>query len=178
MSIPPHVDVILDKIIKREGRTYENVKHDKGGPTKFGITLGRLRTERGRHMTWENVRDLTEPEARAIYYDAYFKRPRIGELHPVVMEAVFDCYVTSGTWAIKLLQQILGDLGFDVRVDGELGEETLDAVDKAADAMGDDLRRAYAVERTHFFGRIVANNSTQGKFLRGWINQRSRPYFK
>lgn len=178
MDIPHNINAIITKIIDREGRKYENVKHDKGGPTKFGITLGRLRTEFGRHKTWEDVRDLTEDEARQIYYSAYFLRPKIGELPPVIMEAVLDFYVTSGNWAIKVLQELLTDVGFDLRIDGVLGALTLDACDKAAEGMGEDLRRAYAVSRAHFFGRIVANNATQGKFLRGWLNQRARPYFK
>jgi len=178
VEIPEHINAILTKIISREGKTYENVKHDRGGPTKFGITLGRMRTEFGKNQTWEDVRDLTEERARESYYRAYFLRPKIGELPPIIMEAVLDFYVTSGTWAIKCLQDMLNDLGFDLPVDGVLGEQTLDACDKAAEAMGNDFLKAYAVERTHFFGRIVANNSTQGKFLRGWINQRSRPYFK
>jgi len=172
------VESIIDDIIKREGRVYENVAHDKGGPTKFGITLDRLRTERGRHITWENVRDLTEKEARAIYLDAYYHRPGIDKLPVEMQSPVMDWYVTSGTWAIKGLQNLLRDIGFDVPVDGSLGADDYEATENALEAMGADLVSAYAVERTHFFGRIVANNASQGKFLRGWINKRSRPYFK
>lgn len=176
--IPEHINSLISAIIEKEGSTYENVKHDKGGPTKFGITLGRLRTERGSKQTWEHVRDLTEQEAREIYYSAYFLRPRIDALPPSIIEGVLDFYVTSGTWAIKCLQDLLSDIGFATPATGVLDEETLDAADKAAAAMGDDFRRAYAVERAHFFGRICANSETQGKFLRGWINQRARPFFR
>lgn len=172
------VESIIDDIIKREGRTYENVANDKGGPTKFGITLDRLRTERGRHIDWQNVRDLTEKEAREIYRSAYYTRPGIDKLPEAMQSPVMDWYTTSGTWAIKGLQNVLRDIGFDVPVDGNLGADDYEATENALDAMGDDLINAYAVERCHFFGRIVANNATQGKFLRGWINKRARPYFK
>lgn len=177
MSIPDHINKLLDGIIAREGRTYENVKHDRGGPTKFGITLGRLRTERGKHMTWEDVRDLSEDEARQIYYDAYFRRPGLDKLPAQIMPFALDFYVTSGTWAIKCLQNVLSDVGFELTADGVIGPMTAEAAEAAQEAMGDDLLRAYIVERSHFFGRIVANDASQGKFLRGWLSQRARLFW-
>lgn len=178
MAIPAYINKLLDGIIEREGRTYENVKHDRGGPTKFGITLGRLRTERGKHITWEDVRDLTEDEARNIYYDAYFRRPGLEKLPEQIVPFALDFYVTSGTYAIKCLQNVLSDVGFDLTADGVIGPLTAEAAEAAQEAMGDDLLRAYIVERTHFFGRIVATRANQGKFLRGWVNQRSRTFWR
>jgi lysozyme family protein len=168
---------ILTDIIDREGRTYENVPGDRGGPTKFGITLGRLKTERG-HASWEDVRSLTETEARDIYYRAYFERPQIDNLPPEIQPFILDWYVTSGTWAIKGLQDVLRDLGIDLKADGVIGNLTLDAAQAAQDGMGEDLLRALIVERAHFFGRIVANDEGQGKFIRGWINGRIVPFWE
>lgn len=178
MSIDSVIDALIDRVFEREGTTYENVEHDRGGPTKYGITLGRLRSERGRDKTWEDVRDLTADEAREIYKDAYFRRPKIDQLPEEIVEFVFDTYVTSGTWAVKLLQYVLVDAGFDLTVDGEVGVETIEAAEMAQEGMGADLLRALIVERTHFFGRIVANSGAQGKFLRGWVNQRALEFWR
>jgi lysozyme family protein len=173
------IENLITKVIVREGGLrYENVSGDRGGPTKAGITIGRLRTERGRHMTADDVAALTEDDVRAIYKSAYFTRPKIDQLPESIIEFAFDWYVTSGTWAVKGLQDLLNDAGFGLPVDGVLGADTLDAAHAAAQGMGDDLLRAYVIERTHFFGRIVDNDESQGKFLRGWINGRSKPFWK
>lgn len=172
------IDELISRIFEREGRKYENVKNDRGGPTKYGITLGRLRTERGRHMTWQHVRDLTEDDAREIYRDAYFRRPRIDQLPDSIVEFVFDGFVTSGTWSIKFLQEVLRDAGFEITVDGEVGIETIEAAEMAVEAMGKDLLRAIVIERTHFFGRIVAGREDQGKFIRGWVDQRAHAFWR
>ncbi len=177
MSRESVIDELITRVFAREGTTYENVKHDRGGPTKYGITLGRLRTERGRHMTWQDVRDLTADEAREIYKDAYFRRPRIGELPEEIIEFVFDTYVTSGTWAVTILQQTLRDAGFDLSIDGVIGAQTIEAAEIAQRDMQHDLLLALIVGRTHFFGRIYANDARQGKFIRGWVNQRAYKFW-
>jgi lysozyme family protein len=173
-----YIDTLITKVIDREGRAYENVANDRGGPTKFGITLGRLRTEWGRHCTADHVRNLTEEQARKIYRDAYFVRPRIDQLPEQIVEFVFDSYVTSGTWGIKFVQRVLADVGFDMPEDGVVSAEVVDAAEKAQAAMGRDFLRALIVERANFFGRIVANDGSQGKFLRGWINQRAAKFWE
>jgi len=171
------IDALITKVIEREGRTYENVPGDRGGPTKFGITIGRLRTERGRNKTAEDVRNLTEDDARQIYRDAYIHRPKLDQLPQEILEFAYDWYTTSGTWAIKGLQDLLNDMGAGLAVSGVVDADTVDAAFAAQEAMGTDFLKAYVVERTHFFGRIVANSAGQGKFLRGWINGRSRPFW-
>lgn len=176
---PEWLHAFIGDIIRREGGLrYENVANDRGGPTFAGITIGRLRTERGLSRTVDDLKALTEDDVRSIYESAYYVRPRIDWLPDPIQKAVMDFYVTSGMWAIKALQNVLNDVGFDIQVDGEIGADTAEATQMALDAMGDDLQRAYIVEKTNFFGRIVANSANQGKFLRGWINGRSRPFWK
>ena len=166
------LDDIITAIIDNEGRTYENVRHDRGGPTKFGITLGRLRTERGKNVTWEDVRDLTEDEARDIYKRAYWFRPKINLLPWQLQHAVVDFYVTSGTWAIKRLQRMLDQAGYPTIEDGVIGPGTLASAFAFCDAApAHVVVNAYCEARADFYRRIVAGNPSQKKFLRGWLNR-------
>lgn len=179
MASDAYIQQLITRVIQKEGLYYVNHPNDRGGPTYAGITLSRLRSERGAHITAEDVKRLTESEVRKIYADAYFKRPRIGELPDSIVEFVFDGYVTSGTWAIKHLQQVLNDAGHQLRVDGVLGGLTLAAAEEAEKRMGADLLRALIVERTHFFFRIAAGRPDQNVFLRGWITKRAHdPFWK
>lgn len=176
---PDWLKDFITEIIEREGGLkYENVANDRGGPTKAGITIGRLRTERGRDKTVEDLKALTEDDIRQIYESAYYIRPRIHWLPDQIQRFAMDFWTTSGTNAAEYLQRLLVDVGFDLAITKEFDAETCEAAHMAQQAMGDDLLRAYVVERAHFFARINANDDSQGKFLRGWINGRCRPFFK
>jgi lysozyme family protein len=167
------LDQMIDDVLKREGSVYENHPADSGGPTKFGITLGRLRTERGKHMTWLDVKNLTEPEARAIYKDAYYFRPKIDQLPDGAIEiAVFDWYVNSGTWGIKGLQKTLTAFGYKCDVDGAIGPQTVRQCYACLTKVPESVfLAAYLQERRRFYDRIVASRPSQRVFLRGWYNR-------
>jgi lysozyme family protein len=165
------LDDMITDILDREGRVYENHPNDRGGPTKFGITLGRLQQERGR-ATWQDVRDLTEAEARAIYKNAYYDRPKIERLPDELEAAVFDFYVNSGTWAIKKLQQMLNQLGFKCAIDGGIGPETVrQSYACLAKYDAGSVLKLYFEIRREFFRSIVRSNPTQSVFLKGWLNR-------
>ena len=67
---------IIDGIIKREGG-YVNNPADRGGPTKFGITLKTLKAWRGSPVTAWGVEGLGEDEAREIYESEYLVKPGV-----------------------------------------------------------------------------------------------------
>ncbi len=167
------LDQMIDDVFEKEGRVYENHPNDKGGPTKFGITLGRLRTERGKHMTWQDVRDLTEPEARGIYKDAYYLRPKIDRLPDGNIEvAVFDWYVNSGTWAIKGLQKVIKAFGYACDVDGALGPQTVRQCYACLQEVPEPVfLAAYMQERIRFYHSILRTNPSQVTFIKGWLNR-------
>lgn len=167
------LDQMIDDVFEREGRVYENHPADTGGPTKFGITLGRLRTERGKHMTALDVKNLTESEARAIYKDAYFYRPKIDQLPDGPVEvAVFDWYVNSGTWGTKGLQKVLNAFGYKCDVDGKIGPQTVRQCYACLAVVPEPVfLAAYLQERRRFYDRIVASRPSQRVFLRGWRNR-------
>src|ERR1041384_4619075 len=138
---------IIDDLIRREGSTYSDHPADRGGPTKYGITLRTLRAWRHRIEPSQitdasDVEALTEEEARAIYTAMYVINPRFIELNDVRLQALLvDCGVQHGTErATRWLQEALG-----VKVDGDLGPLTLAAANASSRAHG--LMRDRSEER-------------------------------
>lgn len=142
----------VEKILIREGRTFVDHPADRGGPTKFGITLRTLARWRRGPVTAEDVANLTEEEAVQIYEQEYLKGPGIDRiLNPQLQDVVLDCAVNHGPdTAVTLLQRALG-----VDVDGILGPQTEKAVNNS-----DPVKLALRVlaHRVRFFGAIVTRD--------------------
>ena len=125
--------VLLDRIIDREGRSYTAYPDPQhpgqwiDPPTRFGITADELGDWRhlGRAATAQEVQNLEEPEARAIYVARYIVGPRFAEIADAVLrEAVIDFGINSGQpRAAFYLQQAAG-----VTRDMIVGPVTLTAV--------------------------------------------------
>lgn len=156
---------IIEGIIAREGG-YVDHPADRGGPTNYGITLGRLREWRGDpNITANDVRMMRRGEAALIYLNDYIHRPGfhlIPDDH--LREHVIDFGVHSGpvTAAIKL-QKVVG-----VKQDGLIGPDTMKAIRRMGAAKASNLLMA---ERIKLFGRVVSKDHSQAVFLNGWLNR-------
>ena len=155
---------IIDGIIKREGG-YVNNPADRGGPTKYGITLKTLTAWRNRIVPPEYMAGLEEHEARAIYYSEYLVKPGLDKINSVFVRAfVLDSAVQHGPkTAIRWLQKIVR-----VPVDGILGPVSLEAINRWDT---DVLYRMMLAERCRFYGRLITNDPTQAVFAAGWANR-------
>lgn len=149
-------------VLEREGG-FVNDPADRGGATKYGITRATLARARGKPVSAEDVRALRITEAARIYELNYWSAsgcPGINDERLAL--CVFDAAVNHGpAKAIKLLQKALG-----ITEDGVFGPLTLKAVHVS------DPRRVvadYLELRAAFFRRIVENDPTQLKFLKGWL---------
>ena len=147
-------------VLRHEGGFVEHPS-DPGGPTKYGITLRTLREWRGDEtLTADDVRALTEAEAREIYLARYWNPIRGDELPPGVDLAVFDYAVNSGVRrASRDLQAVVG-----VPQDGAIGRVTLAAV-REHDA---SVVIANLCERRRAFLRTLRTFETFG---RGWLRR-------
>ncbi|MGE0109756.1 MAG: glycoside hydrolase family 108 protein [Bdellovibrionales bacterium] len=167
---------ILDDILRREGwPTYTNDPSDRGGPTKGGITLATLAAWRGNPVTAEDVRDLGEAEARAIYESEYITKPCFDKITNDLLRAqVVDAGVLHGqSTAIKWLQAIAG-----VKTDGCFGPVSQGAVNAMS---ARDVGIKFAALRIRFIGAIVSKNyqarqsgltqKDQSRFASGWLNR-------
>lgn len=120
----------LELMFGHEGG-YVNVKTDRGGPTKYGVTHKTLAAHLGVvSVTAERVKAMTLAEATAIYQRSYWSQSG-GDVLPAGLDyAAFDFGVNSGpSRAVKSLQAVLAAKGgYAGKVDGHIGEQTLAAV--------------------------------------------------
>jgi len=165
------VDELLDEVIAREGG-FVHHPADRGGPTRFGITQATLSEWLGRSTTVDEVRTLEEETAREIYVALYLAGPRVGTLPPEIVPHVFDMAVNHGPRrAVRMLQEVLGLAGWRVDVDGVIGPQTRKAAFEAQADMGPFFTNAIADQRANFYRCLVAADSSQRVFLRGWLNR-------
>lgn len=155
---------IIDDVLLREGG-YVDHPADHGGPTNFGVTLSTLGAWRGKPVTADDVRSLTEGEARDIYREMYVHRPGFNRIADDRLRSlVIDAAVNHGAKrAVKLLQAAL-----KITVDGTLGPETIKAL-FATEAKS--LYLGLCAERVRFYGRILSADHSQVVFASGWMNR-------
>ena len=174
------VKEIATAIVIREGG-YVNDPDDPGGATNFGVTI---HTMRRLHLDLtgdgtvdvEDVRRLTQAQAIDIFIKHYFEAPLISELPRELQPTVFDMYVNAGGNAVKILQNLLRDMGYELAVDGALGPKSLAAVRAAMKSAPDHLVDAYGIARRNYYFRIADKRPASRKYARtraggkgGWI---------
>lgn len=149
----------LDIVLRHEGG-FSNDPQDPGGATMMGITRATLAAWRGAPVTEEEVRALTEEEAREIYRANYWNVLRCDQLPAGLDLTVFDFGVNAGPGAgARLLQRALG-----VRADGAIGPITLAAA-RAAEP-GACIDRLARLREDHYRGL-----PTFPRFGRGWLRR-------
>lgn len=159
------IEDVISGVLAKEGGFVDDAL-DKGGPTNRGVTAATLGAYRnlGRAATRDEVKALTEDEARAIYRARYITGPGLDALPEWLLPLVVDDAVLSGPrTAITTLQQVIG-----VVADGEIGPKTVRAI-AAKDPTA--LCRDLVTARVLRFARIVETNPSQLLFLRGWLSR-------
>ncbi len=162
--------LIIDGIIDREGG-YVNHPADRGGPTKFGITIPTLEMHTGIKGLGEiDIRELTRKEAFAIYYKSYVIDPGYTIIKdPLLLEMVVDAAVHSGqSRATKWLQEALR-----VNPDGKIGPVTTDAMIQAGGTYEHlrKIRSRFVAQRIQHLGRIITDTPSNAAFAAGWANR-------
>jgi lysozyme family protein len=174
---------MAEEIVAREGG-YVNDPDDPGGATKHGVTIHTMRRlgldlNRDGKITAGDVKQLSRAQAVDIYLLHYFTRPGIEALPEALHDTVFDMYVNAGSNAVKILQRLLRDMGFDIAVDGAIGPQTTRIAHAAArEAGGDRLRDMYGIARRNYYFRLADRRTASRKYARtqaggkgGWIKR-------
>lgn len=171
---------IAEAIVAREGG-FVNDPDDPGGATKHGVTIGTLRRlardiDGDGDVDIADVKALTEAEALEIFIQHYFKRPGIADLPEPLWATVFDMYVNAGSHAVRLLQQLLRDMGHMIAVDGVIGPKTRAAAEHAAAMAPDHLVDAYGIARRNYYYALADRRPSSRKYAKrrdggkgGWI---------
>lgn len=167
-------DQAFNKLLKVEGEEYTDYPLDKGGPTKFGITLKTYNDFTGLNVNVDVIKSLTIATARSIYKAFIWHRlqlDRIGATHPEIALAYFDQAVNRGSFgATRMIQQSVNKFyGYPRLIDdGILGEKTLSEIEKIPKK--DLCLSLFKVIQLGYI-RVVKNNPDQIVFLEGWINR-------
>ncbi|OEZ98761.1 glycoside hydrolase family 108 protein [Duganella phyllosphaerae] len=172
---------VIDAVLRAEGG-YVNDAADRGGETNFGITVA---VARANGYTGA-MRDMPEAVARAIYTARYIAEPKFDKvlaIHAGVAAELIDTGINMGPHrAAEFLQRCLN--GFNdtgaryapLFVDGRLGELSLGALAAFLKWRGQEgalvLLRALNGVQTERYLAITEANTTQRRFLYGWIKER------
>lgn len=163
--------LFFPKLMGEEGGDkFTERSSDRGGPTKFGITLktwiacgydkdhnGIINAEDLKLITWQDAEAIAKP----IYWDKVG-----GDIIPSQAVAEFSAdwaYNSGAVTAVKHLQRILG-----LADDGIAGPQTLAAI-KAAPQ--EPLFEKLKASRLQFVAAIVAGDPSQAPNLEGWNNR-------
>lgn len=171
---------LASEIVAREGG-YVDDPDDPGGVTNHGVTLQTMQRlgldlDGDGRVDARDLRHLTRAQAVEIYIRHYFDAPRLGRLPEALQASVFDMFVNAGSQAIRLLQVLLGRLGFETLVDGVLGPQTSAHSHQAMAQGGGLFVDAYGIERRNYYYRLGDQRPASRKFARiraggkgGWI---------
>ncbi|WP_106159876.1 holin-associated N-acetylmuramidase [Hasllibacter halocynthiae] len=174
------VSGIARDIVRREGGFVDD-PDDPGGATKHGVTVGTLR-RLGLDLTGDgrvgvaDVRAMTPERAAAIFVREYHDRPGIALLPEALRPSVFDFYVNAGSAAVRVLQELLTEMGEPLVVDGIIGPLTAGAAHRALARAPAHLADAYGIARREWYYALARRRPRLRKFARrrdggkgGWI---------
>ncbi|MFV0642937.1 MAG: glycoside hydrolase family 108 protein [Sphingomonadaceae bacterium] len=170
---------------------------DRGGETKYGISLRFLRVEgafdedgNGRpdfdldmdgDIDGADIRLLTIGDARYLYLKCFWMPLGCDGLPMPIGEILFDQAVNGGAFAArKLLQRAinlcLARMGESlITVDGRIGPDTLDAMTFVLAKRGmTALIEACRVAAADRYRLIAQRYPSQKRFLKGWLRRAER----
>lgn len=152
----------IEMALKHEGY-YSNDPVDRGGPTKFGITLATLSIYRKAPVSEAMVKELTLDEALKVYQALYWDPMLLEQVNDHRLSSIIlDQAINRGCVAVtRKLQRLLG-----VGVDGIMGPRTIAALN-LVDAKSFGLKFCFDAQMSYI--EICYKDPTQLKFLRGWI---------
>lgn len=163
VDVPTDYEIVR-MILLHEGidGAYTNDILDRGGPTRWGITIPVLALHRGvspSSINAHDIQNLSREEAESIYV-ARFIHP-FADIADPLRANVIDMGVNAGQRrATVLLQQCIG-----AGVDGIVGTETRILSHRR------EWNDLYVGTRLAYYERLIENGPAQIKWRRGWRNR-------
>lgn len=170
MTKDEKISKIIEFTIKKFEGGFVNHKHDKGGPTNFGITQKVYNNYYRKKTSINDIKNMKIEEAIEIYKSIYFKGYSIDTKFPEELwHFMFDCYVNHSSKAVgRIIQRSLNDLGCKLMVDGVIGKQTLSKIPCYSTK---NLLKYMIKWRIWLYNTIVKNDHSQEIFLEGWLNR-------
>ncbi len=173
----PHsrYDDAIEPIIEQEGG-YTNHPNDRGGPTKWGITLNFYQNNVNPNATKEVIKNLDKGTAKELYKDNFWQPEgfvvdelSLGDLPVPIGEVILSYSINMGQkTGHTLLQKGINNLGYNISEDGWLGPNT---IEKAENCDPMDLLKAISIKAATRYNEIILSNRSQKVFLEGWMRR-------
>lgn len=149
--------------LKRWEGGFVNDPADPGGATNMGVTIGTFRVYFGSRRTVEDLKNMTYPQWHLIM-ESYWNRCKADEIrNQSVAEIFVDWHINCGGRAIQKTQAAFG-----LKTDGIVGPLTLGALN---DPDSEKVFNRIKAARISYYNRLVLENGSLKKFLRGWLNR-------
>lgn len=165
-----NIDKLIPHIIKWEGGSkFTNDPLDRGGATKYGITLNTLQSihydiNHDGKVSVDDVKSLQLDDFKRILKSQYWDRWKADDIvNQSLANLLVDWLWGSGKHAIIIPQRLLG-----VSADGKVGQKTINALNGANQKL---IYNKVWQARKEFYYNIVKNNPSQKKWLNGWLNR-------
>lgn len=158
-------------ILKWEGGAkYTNKKSDKGGATKYGITIATWRTvgydkNGDGKIDEKDVQLIDEEDFKKVLKRNFWDKWNADQIkNQKIAEFLVDWLWNSGKWGIIKPQQLLG-----VTADGIVGAKTLAAVNNYPNQrkLFESLKNA----RKAYIDKVIKNDPSQIVNKKGWLNR-------
>ena len=161
------IEDLISALIRREGGFVDHPA-DKGGATKFGVTIKTLRDWRRQPVGKQDVMELDESEARLIYRHAFLVAPAFDQITPLrLRELMFDWGVHAGPDdPSRALQRLLG-----AKPDGVIGPLTLEAFRRTGEERRAQIYKGVLAARCRQAADILDTDPSQAVFFAGWCNR-------
>lgn len=165
-------DEAFDLVMKDEGG-YVNDPDDHGGATKYGVTIGTLKTWLGHEATVEDVQAIDVKTAKQIYRFLYWDALKLDSIKsPSVAIAMMNTCVLYGVGTTARLAQVSANcLGSFLTIDGHVGPITADAINRY------ESKKFLSVFVAQIFERIndlVMADPVKSKYRTGWTARATR----
>jgi lysozyme family protein len=192
--------IAVTDLLKTEGGFVDD-KSDRGGTTKYGISLrflvseGKIDLDEDGRADFDldgdgdidgfDIRLLTRGDAKFLYHHCFWKRMDCDNLPRPVGEMMFDQGVNAGIGSARRLLQLAinrcltraASAPPQLKVDGAIGKRTLDAMNWVLrwGSLGmPALTDAFRVEVRLRYRAIAERDPSQKKYLKGWLARADR----
>ena len=152
------------------GSKYTNKKSDRGGATKYGITIATWRTvgydkNGDGKIDEKDVQLISEEDFKKVLKRNFWDKWKADEIkNQSVAEILVDWIWASGKWGIIKPQQLLG-----VKADGIVGKQTLAAVNGYPNQR--QLFEALKNARKAYINKLIKADPSQIVNKKGWLNR-------
>lgn len=158
-------------ILKWEGGSkYTNSKIDRGGATKYGITIATWRTvgydkNGDGKIDEKDVKLISEKDFKKVLKRNFWDIWKADQINnQKVAEILVDWLWASGKWGIIKPQQLLG-----VKADGIVGAKTLAAVNNYPNQR--QLFEIIKNARKAYINKVIKAHPEQIAHKQGWLNR-------